>query len=359
MMYDWQFLFKKVCFSCGIYVFFVLLHSLFAVAMCQRADFTIHIYIDMINRDLIRTKIVQLTYAYYVNGNDDQTNAEKELLFSLSKAHDLYLFMLNFIVSVRDEAEYLWTVNNNRLQREGESQTSRNFIDNKFVLQLKGNAQLNELIEKKKVTWDEDKEIVRKVLRLIEQSEQYKLYLEKEFTSYEEDRDLWKYIYKTIISTNDDIDDTLEELSLYWNDDRFVVDTFVLKTIKRFEEKNGTAQPLLDEYKSADDQNFAINLFRSAIDNCEEYRGYMQDVSQNWDISRLSTMDVILLQLAIAEMMTFPEIAVQITINEYIDLAKMYSTPKSSAYINGMLDTIARMLFEKGLMLKPVGRRNS
>lgn len=312
----------------------------------------------MINRDLIRTKIVQLTYAYYVNGNDDQTNAEKELLFSLSKAHDLYLFMLHFIVSIRDEAEYLWTVNSNRLQREGGEKTSRNFIDNKFILQLKNNSQLNELIEKKKMTWEEDKEVVHKVLQLIEQSEQYKLYQEKPLTTYEDDRNLWKYIYKTIISTNDDIDDTIEELSLYWNDDRFVVDTFVLKTIKRFEEKNGSAQPLLDEYRNVDDKNFAINLFRNAIDNCEEYRGYMQSVSQNWDISRLSTMDIVLLQLAIAEMLTFPEIAVQVTINEFIDLAKMYSTPKSSGYINGMLDTIARMLHEKGLMLKPVGRKN-
>lgn len=312
----------------------------------------------MINRDLIRTKIVQLTYAYYVNGNDDQTNAEKELLFSLSKAHDLYLFMLHFIVSIRDEAEYLWTVNSNRLQREGGEKTSRNFIDNKFILQLKNNSQLNELIEKKKMTWEEDKEVVHKVLQLIEQSEQYKLYQEKPLTTYEDDRNLWKYIYKTIISTNDDIDDAIEELSLYWNDDRFVVDTFVLKTIKRFEEKNGSAQPLLDEYRNVDDKNFAINLFRNAIDNCEEYRGYMQSVSQNWDISRLSTMDIVLLQLAIAEMLTFPEIAVQVTINEFIDLAKMYSTPKSSGYINGMLDTIARMLHEKGLMLKPVGRKN-
>lgn len=312
----------------------------------------------MINRDLIRTKIVQLTYAYYVNGNDDQTNAEKELLFSLSKAHDLYLFMLHFIVSIRDEAEYLWTVNSNRLQREGGEKTSRNFIDNKFILQLKNNSQLNELIEKKKMTWEEDKEVVHKVLQLIEQSEQYKLYQEKPLTTYEDDRNLWKYIYKTIISTNDDIDDAIEELSLYWNDDRFVVDTFVLKTIKRFEEKNGSAQPLLDEYRNVDDKNFAINLFRNAIDNCEEYRGYVQSVSQNWDISRLSTMDIVLLQLAIAEMLTFPEIAVQVTINEFIDLAKMYSTPKSSSYINGMLDTIARMLHEKGLMLKPVGRKN-
>ncbi len=313
----------------------------------------------MINRDLIRTKIVQLTYAYYVNGNDDQTNAEKELLFSLSKAHDLYLFMLHFIVSIRDEAEYLWTVNSNRLQREGGEKTSRNFIDNKFILQLKNNSQLNELIEKKKMTWEQDKEVIHKVLQLIEQSEQYKLYQEKPLTTYEDDRNLWKYIYKTIISTNDDIDNTLEELSLYWNDDRFVVDTFVLKTIKRFEEKNGSAQPLLDEYRSADDKNFAINLFRNAIDNCDEYRGYMQSVSQNWDISRLSTMDIVLLQLAIAEMLTFPEIAVQVTINEFIDLAKMYSTPKSSGYINGMLDTIARMLHEKGLMLKPVGNRKN
>lgn len=311
----------------------------------------------MINRDLIRTKIVQLTYAYYVNGNDDMTNAEKELLFSLSKAYDLYLFLLNFMVAVRDEAESQWIVSNNRNQREGAMALSRNFIDNKFVLQLKENAQLNELIERKKSNWENDVEAIRKVLELVEQTSQYADYMALANPSYEDDREMWRFIYKNIISTNDSLDETIEEQSLYWNDDKYVVDTFVLKTIRRFEEKNGAKQPLLEEYRNQEDRNFAIDLFRATIDNCEEYRGYMAEESLNWDISRLSTMDVVLLQIAIAEMLTFPEIAVHVTINEYIELAKVYSTPKSAGFINGMLDTIARKLNEKGLMLKPIGRR--
>ena len=311
----------------------------------------------MINRDLIRTKIVQLTYAYYLNGNDDKTNAEKELLFSLSKAYDLYLFLLNFIVTVRDEAENLWNVSNIRVQREGIRPISRNFIDNKFALQLKNNEQFLSLIGSKKSNWNEYVEVARKVFGLIEQTEKYADYMALEAPSYDEDREFWRFVYKTIISTNDDIDVVLEEQSLYWNDDKYVVDTFVIKTIRRFEEQNVTKQSLLDKYRSADDEKFALNLFRDSIENSEKYRQYMAELSMNWDISRLSIMDVVLLQVAIAEMMTFPEIAVHVTINEYIELAKMYSTPKSAGYINGMLDAIARMLYNRGLMLKPVGEK--
>ena len=312
----------------------------------------------MINRDLIRTKIVQLTYAYTVNGNDDMTNAEKELLFSLSKAYDLYLFLLNFMVNVRDEAENQWMVTNNRNLREGKGRVSRNFIDNKFILQLRNSEQFAELVERKKQNWENDLEAVRNVLQLIEQTSQYADYMALENPTYEEDKDIWRVIYKTIISSNDSIDEAIEEQSLYWNDDKYVVDTFVLKTIRRFEDCNGVKQELLEEYRNQEDKNFALQLFRAANDNREEYMSYMAEESHNWDISRLSTMDIVLLQIAIAEMLTFPEIAIHVTINEYIELAKIYSTPKSAGYINGMLDAIARKLVAKGLMLKSLNNKN-
>lgn len=311
----------------------------------------------MINRDLIRTKIVQLTYAYSVNGNDDMNNAEKELLFSLSKAYDLYLFLLNFMVNVRDEAENQWMVTNNRSLREGKGSVSRNFIDNKFILQLRNSEQFAALVERKKQNWENDLETVRNVLQLIEQTSQFADYMALENPSYEDDKEIWRVIYKAIISSNDAIDDAIEEQSLYWNDDKYVVDTFVLKTIRRFEEANGTKQELLEEYRNQEDKNFAIQLFRAANDNRDEYLEYMAEESLNWDISRLSTMDIILLQIAIAEMLTFPEIAVHVTINEYIELAKIYSTPKSAGYINGMLDAIARKLVDKGLMLKALNNK--
>ena len=140
-----------------------------------------------------------------------------------------------------------------------------------------------------------------------------------------------------------------------WTIDKEVVDTFVLKTIKRFDPSNGRKQELLPEYNDDEDREFACKLFRASILNADQYQQYMSDASRNWDFSRLAYMDVVIMQIAIAEMMTFPNIPISVTINEYVDLAKLYSTMKSGGYINGMLDTIARYLVETGKLLKPIG----
>jgi N utilization substance protein B len=170
--------------------------------------------------------------------------------------------------------------------------------------------------------------------------------------SYEADRELWRKIYRQHIQDNDDLAAVLEEISLYWNDDKDVVDTFVLKTIKRFEEKSNANFELLPEYRDEEDREFARKLFRASILNTEQYQRYMTEASLNWDFSRLAYMDVIIMQLAITEMLNFPNIPVNVTINEYVELAKLYSTPRSGGYINGMLDAIARHLIETGKMLK-------
>ena len=149
----------------------------------------------------------------------------------------------------------------------------------------------------------------------------------------------------------------IEEKSLYWNDDKEIVDTFVLKTIKRFEANNKANQELLPEYKDEEDREFARKLFRATILNADTYQRYMSEASRNWDFSRLAYMDVVIMQIAIAEMMSFPNIPISVTINEFVDLAKLYSTPKSGGYINGMLDAIARHLINSGTLLKPMPPR--
>ena len=131
-----------------------------------------------------------------------------------------------------------------------------------------------------------------------------------------------------------------------------MVDSFVLKTIKRFDEKNQGKQELLPEYDNEEDKDFARKLFRATILNANEYQRYMSDASRNWDFSRLAYMDIIIMQIAIAEMMTFPSIPINVTINEFVDIAKIYSTPRSGGYINGMLDAIARHLVQRGKLLK-------
>ncbi|MDD7145727.1 MAG: transcription antitermination factor NusB [Hallella sp.] len=313
----------------------------------------------MINRELIRIKIVQLTYAYYQNGNRNMDNAEKELLFSLSKAYDLYNFLLELIVAVTREERHRYDVMNQRAEREGAEPPSNKFVNNQFATQLEENNMLNEFIEVKKLTWKNDIEFVRKLCNQIEQSQVYQDYMADADDSYEADREVWRKLYKQLVQDNPDIDTLLEEKSLYWNDDKEVIDTFVLKTIKRFDKANKSKQELLPEYKDMEDREFARKLFRATILNADSYQRYMSTASRNWDFSRLAYMDVVIMQIAIAELTTFPGIPATVTINEYVEMAKVYSTPRSGGYVNGMLDNIARYLNEQGIIAKDLPERKS
>lgn len=311
----------------------------------------------MINRKLIRVKIVQLTYAYYQNGHHNMDTAEKELLFSLSKAYDLYNYLLGLIVAITQEERRRVDIATRRAEREGTETPSQRFAFNKFATQLEENKQLNLFMEDKKMSWENDVEAVRKLCDQIEQSPLYQEYMMSDAEEYETDRELWRRIYRTLIQGNEDLDAILEEKSLYWNDDKEIVDTFVLKTIKRFDPANKADQELLPEYDDTEDREYALKLFRSTILNSDTYQRYMSETSRNWNFSRLAYMDVVLMQIAIAEMLTFPNIPISVTINEYVDLAKLYSTPKSGGYINGMLDAIARHLVDTGRLLKPMQPR--
>ena len=217
----------------------------------------------------------------------------------------------------------------------------------------------------KKSSWEEDIETVRKIYTAIVSSDLYASYIdgsmtkdhEEELTDYAYDREFWRRAYKTFILNNDDLDALLEEKSLYWNDDKDIIDTFVLKTIKRFEPTSKADQELLPEYKDEEDRDFARKLFRATLLNCDAYQHYIGDACRNWDFNRLAYMDVVVMQIAIAELMTFPGIPATVTINEYVDLAKIYSTPRSGGYVNGMLDTIARFLISRGLIQKELPER--
>lgn len=306
----------------------------------------------MINRELIRIKAVQLTYAYFLNGNHNIDNAEKELLFSLSKAYHLYNNLLLLVVNITKMARKRYDIAAAKAEREGTQIPSARFAFNKFAVQLEENRTLRTFAEEQKDVWAERTEFVKNLFLQIEQSEPYQTFMNSDEDDYDTHRELWRKLYKLFIQNSDDVSGTLEEMSLYWNDDKDVVDTFVLKTIKRFDPQAGNKQELLPEYTDEEDKEYARKLFRATILNAETYQHYMTEASRNWDFSRLAYMDVVIMQLAIAEMLTFPNIPVNVTINEYVELAKLYSTPRSGGYINGMLDTIARHLINTRRMNK-------
>ena len=307
----------------------------------------------MINRVLIRLKIVQIVYAYYQNGGKNLDTAEKELFFSLSKAYDLYNYLLLLMVEVTKQANKRLNAAKNKLvPTKEELFPNTKFVENLFIAQLEVNKQLLEFSNNQKKTWENEADFVKTLCDKILESDIYKEYMVSETSSYEEDRELWRKLYKNIIFNNIELDQVLEDQSLYWNDDKEIVDTFVLKTIKRFDEKNGAKQELLPEFKDEEDQDFARRLFRRTILNADYYRHLISENTKNWDLDRVAFMDVVIMQIALAEILSFPNIPVSVSLNEYVEIAKLYSTPKSGGFINGTLDGIVNSLKKENKLTK-------
>lgn len=307
----------------------------------------------MINRTIIRLKIVQLMYAYYQNGGKNIETAEKELLFSLSKAYDLYNYLLLLIVSVSRYAveQVEQQEERNKVARIDEA-VNRRFAENRFAVQLENNKQLQEYVENKKKSWNQELAYIKNLYEDIVKSEYYQEYMAMPEVTYNDDRELWRKIYKHIIMKDERIDDILEDQSLYWNDDRQVIDTFVIKTIKRFDPEKGCDQELVEEFKDEEDREFATRLFRRTIMNDEYYRSLIGRCIKNWEFNRLAYMDVIIMQIAVAEILSFPQIPVSVSINEYVEIAKWYSTPRSAGYVNGIIDSVAKMLHRENKLTK-------
>ena len=307
----------------------------------------------MINRVLIRLKVIQVIYAYYQNGGKNLEAAEKELFYSLSKAYDLYNYLLLLMIEVTQFADRRIDNRRHKLRPTYEDlNPNTRFIDNAFMAQLMQNTQLEEFRANQKRTWDDEGDFVKHLFEKIEQTKAYQEYMAKEALTYEDDRELWRKLYRSTIAQNETIDEILEEQSLYWNDDKAIVDTFVLKTIKHFEPEKGAEQELLPEYKSDDDKEFARKLLHNAINNAEAYRNLMEQNAKNWNMERLAFMDILIMQVALAEILSFPTIPTTVSLNEYVEVAKMYSTPKSGSFVNGMLDTIVNQLKKENKLRK-------
>ncbi|MDR3117908.1 MAG: transcription antitermination factor NusB [Mediterranea sp.] len=299
----------------------------------------------MINRVLIRLKIIQIIYAYYQNGSKNLDSAEKELFFSLSKAYDLYNYLLLLIIALTNYAQKRIDATKARhSSTEEDPSPNLKFVKNKFAVQLAANIQLDEFAINQKKTWNNNQDFIKELYEKIIASDIYKEYMAAPDSSYELDRELWRKLYKAFVFKNESLDQLLEEQSLYWNDDKEIVDTFVLKTIKRFEEKQGANQPLLPEFKDEEDKEFTRRLFRRTILNEEYYRLLISENVKNWNFDRVAFMDVIIMQCALAEILSFPNIPISVTLNEYVEIAKLYSTPKSGSFINGTLDGIVNHL---------------
>jgi transcription antitermination protein NusB len=307
----------------------------------------------MINRALIRIKVVQMVYAYYQSDSKDLGKAEKEFFHSVEKAADLYHYLLQLILAVSDYAAHrLNTAKNKYLPTEEEKHPNARFIENAFAAQLEKNTALKSYVHTSKLSWATNEAFVKSTYEAILASDFYEAYMDAPETDYAADQELWRKIFRLILQKSEDLPEVLEEQCIYWNDDLDIIITFVMKTIKRFKPENGANQELLPLFKDNEDRKFAADLFCATIRNREKYRKLIDEAVKNWELERLAMMDLLILQVALAEIMDIEGVPVNVSLNEYIDLAKVYSTQKSGLFINGTLDHIVTELRKENLLFK-------
>lgn len=303
----------------------------------------------MINRVLIRIRVLQTLYSSYQSENQDLKTAETNLMFSLQKSYDLYFYFLLLLVELTDTYEKRVELAKSKLlPTEKDINPNIKLLENKFIKLLRDSEQMNDYLADRPLSWHENENFVKNTLESILSSSVYEEYLAAD-DSYETDREFCRKVFKKFICANEELADILEEQSLYWNDDIEIVESFVLKTIKKLSEDDQTLLPM---FKDEDDSLFAVKLLRESMFNAKEYRELIGKYAKNWESERIAFMDLIIMQIAIAEIMTFPSIPVSVTLNEYINIAKSYSTAKSPSFINGILDAVVAELKEAKKIIK-------
>ena len=305
----------------------------------------------MINRVLIRLKVVQVIYAYYQNGGQKIADADRELAQSIDSAYSLYKTLL--FIPVAWARQMRKSVS--KQQRMNAPHISRKeilFSQNSFLAQMDGNAELDAFIQSNDMDWLFESDWMADSCAKILESDAMEEYVEAGKFDFESDKELVRRLYKEFIEGSDDLDSLLEEQNIYWNGDKELIDSFVLKTIRSFADGEVAGTPLKAEFKDDEDRQFAIDLLHWGLDMADEREKVVAANCRRWDPARLAFLDVIIIQVAMAEMLNFPHIPLRVTVNEYVELAKSLSTPSSGSFVNGMLETIIKEMTAQGKLNK-------
>lgn len=303
--------------------------------------------------------LIQKTIASYTDNREMLGEAYRNLEKSLDKAYDLYNALLNLAVALTDlQARRLDQAKHKYMPSQEDLYPDTRFIDNKFVHALEINPELTAYAKDHAIGWEDDDTTLRLILNSILESDVYKSYMAEPSSSWQRDCELWRELFRKVILPGDALAEALESKSVFWNDDLEIMGTFVTKTIKQFagSKHDGSDIHLLPKYKDEEDARFGMELFTAAVDHREEYRGMIDRFinPEQWDTERLAFMDIVVMMAAIAELLNFPSIPVAVTLNEYIEIASSYSTPRSGQFVNGVLFSVINYLKAEDMLDKPV-----
>ena len=306
----------------------------------------------MLNRRHIRIKVLQAFYAFFQSNNEDVLKGEKELFHSIEKIYDLYVFILMLFPSLKRQALIqIEEAKRSEYLRQDIHILKTGFIDNQLVDLIEQSKVLQKISKDRKINWEGDVEndLTKKIFKEVYQTDYYKNLLLSESTSFNDDKDALVQLYKKEICNLEKLHHFFDEKSIYWQDDLDHVSSMILKTLKSItKDQELEILPLWKE----DEYEFTQNLFRKAVLQKEENDVLLQTYSKNWEKERLATMDSLLMNLAMTEALEFSSIPIKVTLNEYIEISKFYSTPKSNSFINGILDRIFEDYKKDGKLVK-------
>lgn len=312
----------------------------------------------MLNRRHLRIKVLQSLYAYFQSKDEDYAQAERDLMVSIDRIYDLYVYLLLSFSEIKTLAERrIEEGSSKNLPTDEDLNPNRKLVDNRLITALEGSVELRTQAETRKVNWlgAEEQELFKKMFKSIRESETYFEYMNNDVDGYEEDRTFLLALFKAEIANFPLLYNYFEEKSIHWLDDIDLACTMVMKTLKGLEESD-TLCSILPLYKDEEDEkHFVKMLLRKSIMMEKENEAIIDDLTQNWEIDRIAKMDVFLMGMAITEMQEFSNIPTKVTLNEYIEISKFYSTPKSNGFINGILDKAISRLEKEGKINK-VGR---
>jgi transcription antitermination protein NusB len=307
----------------------------------------------MISRRTIRIKVLQILYAYYSSPDKSINISEKELRFALTKTYDLYHYLMALLIEIADFAQRKIESNLARHVPQYEDlHPNTRFVDNPVIHLLRNNRRLQAYLKHSKPSWVNHPELVKDLYAFLTETEFFREYMSATHSSFFDDRKFVEKIFQNIILISEDLYLMLEEESIYWNDDLDLVVAMILKTLKGFTEQSDENQPLLPMFKDTEDEQFSKELFRKAVINHDELRHSIDMYASNWDLERIAFMDILIMQLALTEFLYFPSIPTKVSLNEYIELSKYYSTDKSRNFINGILDKALKEMKQEGKVRK-------
>lgn len=307
----------------------------------------------MISRRQLRIKALQSLYAYYKTDREDMGRSEKELHFNIQKAFELYHYLLLLIIDVILYAESrIELARNKRIPTHEDLHPNTRFIENQLVDQVRNNESLLRFVDQHKLNWSNYPELIKDIYAKLIENEEYASYMSAEESGYAEDKKMITHIYTHMVFPSELLSSVMEEQSIYWNDDLEFITSMIVKTFKKFKEGDGPDKSLMELYKSDEDRDYVVKLYRQTIIHREEYVEYIKLNTRNWDLDRIAFMDILIMQMAIAELIGFPSIPIKVTLNEYLEISKFYSTSKSSVFINGVLDKVVFQLKEEKKIVK-------